>query len=122
MSVIRPLALSDRLVVEDHLRRYPPEISELTFTNLYVWRHSRPIFLADNQDSIVFVTNTGEQGDGENFVLGHPVGGASPLSVVNALGIEVAGLIRVPKNTADTLRNADMLVTTDTCQAVPCSV
>ena len=113
MSVIRPLELSDRLIVEDYQQRYPPEISELTFTNLYVWRHSRPIFLAEIEDSIVFVTSTPEEGDAGNFILRHPVGGASPLSVVNVLGIEVVGLIRVPKNTADTLRNVDLLVTTD---------
>jgi hypothetical protein len=113
MSVIRPLELNDRLIVKDYLRRYPPEISELTFTNLYVWRDSRPIFLAEIEDSIVFVTKTGEEGDGGNFILGHPVGGASPLSVVNALGIEVTGLIRVPKNTADILSDTDLLVTTD---------
>jgi hypothetical protein len=113
MSAIRPLELSDRVIVEEYLRHYPPEISELTFTNLYVWRHSRPIFLAEIEDSIVFVTNTGEEGDAGNFIVGHPVGGAPPLSVVNALGIDVVGLIRVPKNTADTLRNANLLVATD---------
>jgi hypothetical protein len=113
MSTIRPLELSDRLTVEDYLRRYPPEISELTFTNLFVWRHSRPVFLAEVEDSIVFVTNTGEDGDGESFILGYPIGGASLLGVANALGVDVAGFIRVPENTASTLRDSNLLVTPD---------
>ncbi len=113
MNVVRPLELSDRHIVEDYLQRYPPEISELTFTNLYVWRHSRPVFFAEIEDSIVFLTNTGAEGDAGNFILGHPIGGASPLSVANALGVEVAGLIRVPKNTASTLRDANLPVTAD---------
>lgn len=113
MSQIRPLELSDRPVVEDYLRRYPPEISELTFTNLFVWRHSRPVFLAEVENAIVFVTHTGEDSDGASFVFGHPLGGASLLSVAKALGVEVAGFVRVPKNTASTLRDASLRVAPD---------
>lgn len=113
MSTIRPLELRDRPIVEAYLRRYPPEISELTFTNLFVWRHSRPVFVAEVEDSIVFVTNTGEDGDGESFILGYPIGGASLLGVANALGVDVAGFIRVPENTASTLQDSNLLVTPD---------
>ncbi|MBA4393324.1 MAG: hypothetical protein C0407_07205 [Desulfobacca sp.] len=34
-----PLSLKHQVLIEDFLRRYPPEISELTFTNLFIWRH-----------------------------------------------------------------------------------
>ena len=113
MSTIQPLELTDRPIVEDYLRRYPPEISELTFTNLFVWRHSRPVFFVEVEDSIVFVTNTGENGNGEKFILGHPVGGASPSRLANALGLDVAGFIRIPEDTANTLRDADLLIAPD---------
>ena len=113
MPDIRPLELHDRPVVEDYLRRHPPEISELTFTNLFVWRHSRPVFLAEVEDSIAFITTAGENGNGERFVLGHPVGGALPLTVANALGVDVAGFIRVPKDAAGPLRNESLLITPD---------
>lgn len=112
MSTIRPLQLSDRPTVEGYLRRYPPEISELTFTNLFVWRTSRPVFLVEVEDSIAFFTNTGND-DGEKLILGHPLGKASPLNIANALGFEVAGFIRIPENTASTLRDANLLVTPD---------
>ena len=53
MYAIRSLKLSDRPTVEAYLQRYPPEISELTFTNLFVWRTSRPVFIAEVEDSSV---------------------------------------------------------------------
>jgi hypothetical protein len=34
----KPLELSDRRVISDVLRRYRPQTSELTFTNLFIWR------------------------------------------------------------------------------------
>jgi len=113
MLEMRPLELSDRPMVEDYLRRHPPEISELTFTNLFVWRHSRPIFLAEVEDSITFVTAAGENGESERFILGHPVGEALPLRVANALGLDVAGFIRIPEDRAGTLRNSSLLITPD---------
>ncbi|OGP58128.1 MAG: hypothetical protein A2V67_05590 [Deltaproteobacteria bacterium RBG_13_61_14] len=35
----KELELGDREVITDFLRRFPPEISELTFTNLFMWNH-----------------------------------------------------------------------------------
>jgi hypothetical protein len=34
----RPLSLGDRDILEDFLRPYQPQTSELTFTNLFIWR------------------------------------------------------------------------------------
>ena len=39
---LRPLTLDDNQFVTEYLRRFPPVISELTFTNLFAWRHTRP--------------------------------------------------------------------------------
>jgi hypothetical protein len=33
------LSIKHQEIMEDFLRRNPPEISELTFTNLFIWRH-----------------------------------------------------------------------------------
>jgi uncharacterized protein len=35
----QPLTLTSQKLVDDFLHRYPPEISELTFTNLFIWRN-----------------------------------------------------------------------------------
>ncbi len=112
MIDIRPLELSDRPKVEEFLRRYPPEVSELTFTNLFVWRHSRPIFVAEIEDSMVFLTKGGD-GSGKAFILGHPLGEASLVSIAEGLGEDVAAFIRIPEGTARTLEEADLVVAPD---------
>ncbi|MDQ1239754.1 MAG: uncharacterized protein QG577_1940, partial [Thermodesulfobacteriota bacterium] len=35
----KPLTLEDRFIFNEFLARTPPETSELTFTNLFIWRH-----------------------------------------------------------------------------------
>ena len=34
---LRPLTLAEKTLVDAALEKYPPEISELTFTNLFMW-------------------------------------------------------------------------------------
>ena len=47
------LELDSRPLVADYLRRFPPEVSELTFTNLFVWRGARPVSLAEIDGALV---------------------------------------------------------------------
>ena len=35
----KPLEMADKEVISDYLRQDPPQTSELTFTNLFMWRH-----------------------------------------------------------------------------------
>lgn len=39
----RPLVLTDKPLVDAALEKYPPEISELTFTNLFCWQAKRRV-------------------------------------------------------------------------------
>jgi hypothetical protein len=39
ISYFEPLSLSHQGLVDDFFRRFPPQISEFTFTNLFIWRH-----------------------------------------------------------------------------------
>jgi uncharacterized protein len=39
LSELEVLTLDHQTVIEDFLRRFPAEISELSFTNLFIWRH-----------------------------------------------------------------------------------
>jgi hypothetical protein len=113
MPTIRPLELSDRSLVTSYLRRYPPEISELTFTNLFVWRSSRPIWLSELGDSIVFAADVHGNDSTTKAILGPPIGRTSPLTVSEALGIELGGFVRIPEETANTLRSAGLNVVAD---------
>jgi hypothetical protein len=103
MSEIRRLELTDRSIVEAYFRRYKPEISEFTFTNLFVWRVARPIFFAEVEGSMVFMVNTSQESSGAKIVFGHPLGENSPLAVANALDVAVAGFVRIPEKTANWL-------------------
>lgn len=113
MGKIRRLDLSDRSIVEAYFRRYKPEISEFTFTNLFVWRLARPIFFAEVEGSIVFMVNAGQDDSGAKVVFGYPLGKESPLAVARALDVSVAGFVRIPENTADTLREQGLHVEAD---------
>lgn len=90
---LRPLALDDRLLVTEYLHRFPPEISELTFTNLYVWRRTRPIWIDTFRDSLIFFAEakTGL------VVLGNPVGPVSLAEVFGEYGSLITGADRFPK-------------------------
>ena len=35
----KPVEIQDREIIENFFRADPPEISELTFTNLFMWEH-----------------------------------------------------------------------------------
>ncbi|MDD1779039.1 MAG: phosphatidylglycerol lysyltransferase domain-containing protein [Candidatus Helarchaeota archaeon] len=34
----KPIEIADKPLFDEYFRKYPPEISELTFTNLFIWR------------------------------------------------------------------------------------
>lgn len=52
---MKPLELTDRSQVNNYLDNYPPEICELTFANLYIWRHwEKPQLTLINGNLCVF--------------------------------------------------------------------
>jgi len=46
----RPLALADKPLVDAAMGKYPPEISELTFTNLLCWQAKRRIWISQKSE------------------------------------------------------------------------
>jgi len=88
-----PLSLDDRAMVNDYLRRFPPEISELTFTNLYAWRRTRPVLTDIFQNSLLFFAETSRG----LAVLGNPAGPASLADVLHEYGGRITGVERFPR-------------------------
>ncbi len=90
---LRPLTLDHRLFVTEYLRRFPPVISELTFTNLFAWRHTRSIWIDEFRESLLFFaeTTTGM------VLLGNPVGPISLAEIFDAYGNRISEAIRFPK-------------------------
>ncbi len=91
---LRLLSLDDRLLVTEYLRRYPPEISELTFTNLYSWHNTRPIWVDVFSDSLIVFAET-KMG---LVVLGPPVGPVSLNEVLREYGSQISGAERIPRD------------------------
>jgi len=90
---MRPLSLDDQSFVSEYLRRFPPEISELTFTNLYAWRRTRPILTDIFRESLIFIAQTSHG----LVVLGNPVGPVSLVDVLQEYGDRITGVERFPK-------------------------
>jgi len=90
---LHPLSLDDRLSVTEYLQKFPPEISEQTFTNLFAWRNPRPIWIDEFKESLLFFaeTKTGLA------LLGNPVGLVSLPEVLKHYGSRITGAERFPK-------------------------
>jgi hypothetical protein len=54
----KPLELHDREVIHPRLWAYQPEISELTFTNLFIWRELYNLSWSLADDRLLFISET----------------------------------------------------------------
>ena len=117
MPDIRHLTLTDRSLVMEYLHRYPPEISEHTFTNLFIWQPSRPIFFDEIDNSLIFLVKSAS--DEEEYILcGPPVGDIVIPNIIsamgnNARGSSVIGAIRIPDKHTTNLPPGEYRVTED---------
>jgi uncharacterized protein len=53
--IFTPLALNHKQEIDDLLRQYPPIISEMTFTNLFIWRHYYQFQVASHRGFITLL-------------------------------------------------------------------
>jgi hypothetical protein len=50
MSEFKPIEIQDKPLFDEFLRKDAPQVSELTFTNLFIWRHHyQPTWLESNE-------------------------------------------------------------------------
>lgn len=94
MPDLLPLDLSVAPLVNRYLAAHPPEVSELTFTNLYAWRQGRPVWIMELSGTLVFLIRAPEGGAGKWLVFGPPVGPLPLATVVEQLGETVVGAVR----------------------------
>jgi len=114
MPDIRPLTIADRSLVTEYLHRYPPDISEHTFTNLFIWQPSRPIFFTEIDNSLVFfVKSSGEEG--EYLLYGPPVGNIIIPDIISAFDSDgrLIGAVRIPDRNTKNLPPAKYAVNAD---------
>jgi hypothetical protein len=117
MPDIRSLTLADRNLVTEFLHRYPPEISEHTFTNLFIWQPSRPVFFAEIENSLVFLVKS-VSGKGQYIIYGPPVGNIIIPDIISAFGsngngVSVVGAVRIPDRNTASLSPVNYIVNED---------
>jgi hypothetical protein len=112
MPDIRPLSLNDRALIGAYLTRHPQLISELTFSNLFIWRHSRPVLWTVLESSLLLFIETAGSDD-RLILLGPPVGNIPLPEVFTRFGRRLAGAIRLSEDAAAPLRKAGYVVTED---------
>lgn len=112
MPDIRPLTLADRNLVSAYLRSHPPEISEHTFTNLFIWQPSRPVFISELDNSLIFLVRA--VGDKDRFILfGPPAGGITLPAVFSAYSAVLSGAVRIPDSVAGNLATQGFIINPD---------
>ena len=112
MPEILPLTLADRSLVSGYLRSYPPEISEHTFTNLFIWQPSRPILFAEIDTSLIFLVKAAE-GIGKYILFGPPIGEISIPRVFSAFADILIGAVRIPDKDAENIPAHDFAAKPD---------
>ncbi|MEW6595158.1 MAG: phosphatidylglycerol lysyltransferase domain-containing protein [Thermodesulfobacteriota bacterium] len=104
------LTLASRPLVHGLLQRHPPVISELTFTNLFAWRRTRPVWFSVAEDTLLFWVT--EKGGSDPVVLFGPPVGPLPIEEV-AQHTPLSRMVRIPGPEADRLRQAGWQVEED---------
>jgi hypothetical protein len=94
MHDLLPLDLTTAPLVNRYLAAHPPEVSELTFTNLYAWRKDRPVWVVELPETLVFLIQTPEGGATKRLVFGPPVGFLPLATVMAHLSETVVGAVR----------------------------
>jgi hypothetical protein len=112
MPDIRPLTLADRKLVSGYLQRHPPEISEHTFTNLFVWQAYRPVFISEIGGSLIFLVKAAHK-KGKYFLCGPPAGDIGIPDVFSAFAEELVGAVRIPDEAAANISSQHYVITAD---------
>ncbi|NTV15611.1 MAG: DUF2156 domain-containing protein [Desulfobulbaceae bacterium] len=113
MPNLLALTLATAPLVNTYLAMAPPTISELTFTNLYVWRHHRPVWFIEIQNTLVFLIRAPHGTDQQLVVFGPPTGALPLATVMPQLGDEVIGAIRQTSASLTGLDHARFHATAD---------
>jgi len=59
--VFKELGIEDKSIFDEFFKKYPPEISEYTFTNLFMWRHYYNFKWAMLNENIAIIARPGEK-------------------------------------------------------------
>jgi len=100
MKSLGPIIIEHCNIYEEYLSKYPPQISEHCFSNLYVWREARQIETLEVDGSLIPFETRGEQA----VIFGGPIGTISLPHAIDALSkatnMPIAGITRASEGLA----------------------
>eukprot|EP00727_Mastigamoeba_balamuthi_P008411 m51a1_g4192 hypothetical protein (330) ;mRNA; r:403216-404274 len=97
---MEPLCLKHKELVQSYAQRYPQNLCETSFTTLWSWRKTRPVWVLEIENSLVFLQ---KMNCGAVVVLGDPLG---PVTVaqIAARVPNVRGFDRITSRLAEQIR------------------
>jgi len=112
----KPIEIADRELLHNFFRSYQPETSELTFTNIFIWRRHYQIQWSIYRDFLIIASNAAQ---GECFAL-PPLGPGPRVEVVRRVlrwmrdekGIQDPGIERADQRLAEELEPGNEFVIT----------
>ena len=114
LSKAKPIEITDKPIFDDYFQRFPPQISELTFTNLFIWRdHYEFRFTEWNNHLLIFSEkyfkkyNTCAINPDNVFFL--PPIGSNPSKIIRELfdTVEDVEIHRVPEDIIEKIKDSD---------------
>ena len=113
MKII-PLGIEHKSLIKEYFYHFPPEISEHTFTNLFVWRKFRPVYFIEVQESLLLlIDKENAAGAGKKILFGPPVGTLSAVTAIDTFQDIIDGAVRLPAGEAAELTAAGYPVQAD---------
>ncbi len=116
LSSAKPIEIKDKPLFDDYFKKFPPEISELTFTNLFIWRnHYDFLFTEWKNHLIIFSENYFKKYNTcainpDNVFLLPPIG-QNPSKIIRELfdAVKDIEIHRVPEVITEKINDNDAL-------------
>lgn len=109
----RQLTMADRDLVTSFLQRHPSELSEFTFTNLFVWQGKRQVYYTVVERHLLFFVDAPEAGSGKKLLFGPIFGPAPADEVLGSVRELIDGATRVPKKLVAPLQQLGFVMHAD---------
>jgi len=109
----KPIQITDKALFDSYFQNYPPETSEFTFTNLYMWRNFYGFFFMEWKDHLILFSRDifkekkePASGNKDSLYFFPPVG-PNPAEIIISLfkDLEDLEFHRVPNTITDTILN-----------------
>jgi hypothetical protein len=103
---LKELGIADRKLVSSFLHRYPTDLSEFTFSNLFVWSGKRKIYFAVTSGTLLFFIDSPSGPSAGKILFGPLFGSVKATKVIAAIRHLISGATRTPEQLAQPLDKA----------------